>query len=160
MRHFEMYKLVAGWTVVAVVVLQTFTSSTASAEDNPFLVVRSGSFASGSIRDCALNGDGSLLAVAGDKEVRVWDVNNKTLLGRLRGFQLAPYLKLGRTNAVRFSPDSKYLYVGVSDNTFAGSIRKYALRDLSKIEELLPGHIGCADRLAFSPDGKWIASYG
>lgn len=135
------------------------TICTCHASDR-FLITDADGFSSGSIRDIALSADGKWLAAAGEKQVRVWNVKTGTLMASIRGFQLAPHLKLGRTNAVAFSPDGQYLITGISDNTDDGSTRMYRMNDLDKLDSLLPGHKACSDRVAFSEDGTYFASYG
>ncbi|MEZ6129845.1 MAG: hypothetical protein R3C59_14275 [Planctomycetaceae bacterium] len=125
-----------------------------------FLITDADGFSGGSIRDVALSQDGTWLAVAGEKQVRVWNVRTGTLKASIRGYQLAPHLKLGRANAVAFSPDDQYLITGVSDNVDEGSTRMYRMDDLDTLKDLLPGHTACSDRVAFSEDGTWFASYG
>ena len=125
-----------------------------------FLITDADGFSSGTIRDVALSTDGKLLAVAGAKQVRVWNVQTGTLLASIRGYQLAPYLKLGRANGVTFSPDGKHLIVGVSDNTKKGSTRIYRMDRLDELEELKSGHTACTDRVAFSLNGKYFSTYG
>lgn len=124
-----------------------------------FLVTDADGFSAGTIRDLALSSDGKTLAVAGEKQVRIWNVETGNLKATIRGYQLAPHLKLGRANAVEFSPDDKTLIVGVSDNTEDGSTRAYNMRDLTKLT-VLKGHTGCSDRVAFSRDGVYLATYG
>ncbi|MCA9008708.1 MAG: hypothetical protein KDB01_03125 [Planctomycetaceae bacterium] len=133
--------------------------ATCSGSDR-FLITDADGFSSGTIRDIALSADGKWLAAAGEKQVRVWNVQTGSLLASIRGFQLAPHLKLGRTNAVAFSPDGQYLITGISDNTDDGSTRMYRMSDLGNLEALLPGHKACSDRVAFSEDGTYFASYG
>jgi WD40 repeat protein len=130
-------------------------------ETLPFLTVDAKGFLGASIRDLALSDDGHWLAAAGEKHVRIWDLRSNTVHAVLRGFQLEAGLKLGRANAVCFSPgnDPKYLVVGISDNTRLGSTRVYQMDDLSKFR-LLEGHTACTDRVAFSRDGNYLASWG
>ena len=140
-----------------------FCALTVQAQDDedskPILMVDPGGFAGRSIRDIAISPDGQWVAVAGGKVVRIWNIRTGNLKATLRG-ELLQSVKKGRANAVTFSPDGKYLIVGVSDSTPAGSTRTYAMNDLSKIRELIPGHTACTDRVSFSADGKWLVSYG
>lgn len=133
-------------------------SGDAQAKDR-FLVTDADGFSAGTIRDLALTSDGKILAAAGEKQVRIWNVETGKLLASIRGYQLAPHLKLGRANAVEFSPDNKSLIIGVSDNTEEGSTRVYDMADLSKTT-VLAGHTGCSDRVAFSREGDYLATYG
>ncbi len=130
-------------------------------ETLPFLTVDAGGFLGASVRDLAISDDERWLAAAGEKQVRIWDLKSNRLHAVLRGFQLEAGLKLGRANAVCFSPgeNPRYLVVGVSDNTKLGSTRVYEMDDLTQFT-LLEGHTACTDRVAFSRDGKYLASWG
>ena len=145
------------------VILLNLAGVAISDESLPFLTVDPKGFMSSSIRDLALSDDGQWLAAAGGKEIRVWNLWRRSIEpdAVLRGFQLETGLKLGRTNAVCFSPgpEPEYLVVGVSDNTDLGSTRVYRMDDFSQLE-LLAGHTACADRVDFSRDGKFLTTYG
>ncbi len=134
-------------------------SSRAAEDSEPILMVDPGGFAGRSIRDIAISPDDQWLAVAGGKVVRIWNIQTGNLKATLRG-ELLQSVKKGRANAVAFSPDGRFLIVGVSDSTDAGSTRTYAMSDLSRIHALIAGHTACTDRAVFSPDGKWLVSYG
>ncbi|MGB7344496.1 MAG: hypothetical protein WBD20_09805 [Pirellulaceae bacterium] len=128
-------------------------------DNKPILMIDPEGFAGRSIRDIAISPDGQWLAVAGGKVVRVWNIGSGNLKATIRG-ELLQSVKMGRANAVAFSPDNRFLIVGVSDSTEAGSTRTYAMSDLSKQHELIDGHSACSDRVVFSSDGKWLVSYG
>ena len=130
-----------------------------SPDSRPILMVDPAGFASRSIRDIAISPDGQWLAVAGGKVVRIWNIRTGNLKATLRG-ELLQSVKMGRVNAVAFSGDNQYLIVGVSDSARVGSTRAYAMRDLSAVHGLIGGHSACTDRVVFSPDGKWLTSYG
>jgi WD40 repeat protein len=153
------YRILDRLVLVGVALCIVATAGTCRASDR-FLVTDADGFSSGSIRDIALSADGKWLAAAGEKQIRVWNVKTGTLLASIRGYQLAPHLKLGRTNAVAFSPDGQYLIAGISDNTEDGSTRMYRMSDLGNLDALLAGHKACSDRVAFSEDGNYFASYG
>ncbi len=103
---------------------------------------------------------GDWLAAAGsDKVVRVWDVATGRLLWTLRGYD--DNAGNGQCYAVRFSPDGRFLLVGVKDFTTLGTIRVYDTADFSEIRMLLPAHAtGGTLELAFSRDGKCLVSRG
>jgi WD40 repeat protein len=124
------------------------------------LTIGANGLISGSIRDLALSSDGRWLAAGGETQVRVWDLQTGRLYATLRGFQLPPGLKLGRVNSVAFSANAKQLVVGVSDNTDSGSMRIYDMDHPEEIAALLEGHTACSDRLAFSADFNYLASFG
>ena len=55
------------------------------------------------IQNMQLNSDGSLLAVAGDHQVSIWDTRTKTIINRLQHRMPANYC------LIQFSPDDKWL---------------------------------------------------
>lgn len=141
--------------------LAVLLASTLTAQQRPHLLVDPYGFP-GAVRDIAISPDNEHIAVAAEKEVRIWNFRTGNLKATLRG-ELRPSSKMGRANAVTFSHDGRFLIVGVSSQDArgnAGSIRSYAMSDLSKVHQLITGQTACTDRLAVSPDGKWIASYG
>ena len=128
-------------------------------DNQPILMIDPAGFVGHNVRDISISPDEQLVAVAGGKVVRIWNIRTGNLKATLRG-ELLPSTKKGRANAVAFSPDGRFLIVGVSDSTQAGSTRVYDMSDLSKLHGLIKGEAGCTDRVVFSPDRKWLASYG
>jgi WD40 repeat protein len=103
---------------------------------------------------------GDLVAAAGsDKVVRLWDVATGRLRDTLRGYD--DDAGHGRCKVVRFSPDGRWLLVGVQDFTTEGVVRVYDAADPGEIRALLPGHAaGGVNTLAFSADGRYLATGG
>jgi hypothetical protein len=103
---------------------------------------------------------GEWLAAAGsDKVVRIWDVATGRLRSTLRGYD--DNAGNGQCYAVRFSPDGRFLLVGVKDFAREGAIRVYDALDSGEIRMLLPAHgNGGAAELAFSGDGNYLVSRG
>lgn len=112
----------------------------------------------GPVGGMAFSSDARWLAAAGNKEVRVWDLTDGRLHATLRG-QSGKSL-VGNCSDPAFSPDGKYLVVGVADMTGRGSIRVYDTSDYSEIKELLVGHAGVCSGVAFSHDGQYLATAG
>lgn len=105
----------------------------------------------------AVSPDDRLIAAAGEKEIRLWDVQTGQLLRTLRGDRMpTPY---GNVYGLAFSPDGRELVVGVDDYSEAGSIRVYDLQTL-EINELVAGHGVPVRHVQFSRDGRWLASAG
>jgi WD40 repeat protein len=126
----------------------------------PQLMIDSQGFSGVRVQAMALSNDQRWLAAAGGKEVRIWNLQTGQLRATLHGYQEPPGYQIGTVKAVCFSPDSKYLIVGVSDNTSLGSTRVYDMNDLTKIDRLIKGHTGCTLGVAVSPDGHYLATYG
>jgi WD40 repeat protein len=101
----------------------------------------------------------TLISVAQDKTIRLWDVESGELVKTIRG-QIGKGQE-GILLAGALSPDGKILAVGGdlsynNDNGY-GKIRLYDLETGEQIG-LLTGHEDTVQGLAFSPDGKWLAS--
>src|SRR5438552_8972794 len=101
--------------------------------------------------------DGRLLAAAGDDGlVRLWDFNTRAELPSFETFaaSLDP-TALDINHAVAFSPDGRRLGAG-------GPNREIRIWDVATREQLavLTGHTNSISSIAFSPDGKLLASAG
>jgi WD40 repeat protein len=113
---------------------------------------------SNSVTGVAFNPDGTLLASSSwDSSVRVWDVSTGQLQRELVGHE-------GLVNSVAFSPDGSLIASAGSDNTVrlwdvtTGQERSYDWRHECKMS--FEGCIGAVYVVAFSPDGKYVASGG
>jgi WD40 repeat protein len=112
------------------------------------------------IRRLVISNDGRWLAGAAEKVVRVWDLKGGVLHATLRGYQEPLGYHVGFIDSLAFSPDSRFLVVGVSDNFAAGSTRVYDLENPKELKSLVKGHLGCTRGVAFSPDGSTLATWG
>lgn len=112
------------------------------------------------IRRLAISNDGRWLAGAAEKVVRIWDLKGGVLHATLRGYQEPLGYHLGFIDSLTFSPDSRFLVVGVSDNFAAGSTRVYDIETPGKLKDLVKGHLGCTRGVTFSPDGSLFATWG
>ena len=111
------------------------------------------------VKDLEFSPDGTLLAAAGEKEIRLYDLVSGEPGPVLRG-DANMDSGYGNVNAIAFSPDGKELLVGIDDTSDAGSIRVYDTSDFSELKELVSGMNIDVRRLAFSRDGRYLAVAG
>jgi WD40 repeat protein len=111
------------------------------------------------VHSVAFSPDGKMLASGIGSFVRVWDVATGKAITTLRGHE-----GLVVINSVAFSPDSKTLASGSGPSSFMDSGEEKCIRlwDLSTGKEVgaWGGHPDGTHSLAFSPDGKTLASGG
>ncbi|WP_197443579.1 caspase family protein [Maioricimonas rarisocia] len=131
----------------------------ATVPEPPILVLDTQGFAGSDVRALAFSDDEAWLAVGGGKEVRVWNLETGELAHTLRGYREPESFKVGTINALSFSPNGRYLVVGVTDNYEAGTTRIFDLQDPRQEMKLLPGHTGCTLGAAFSPNGRYLTTY-
>ncbi len=115
------------------------------------LVIDTGGFIE-EVTDVSFSPDGALVAAAGGKVVRVWNVGTGDLVATLRGERSRT--SYGNCYAVEFSPDGKRLLVGVNDYSSHGSIREYSTDNLTEIQRLVPGHTAPCRKICFSGTGE------
>lgn len=98
----------------------------------------------------AFSPDGRLLAVGGYSLVTVWDLVEVKPLRTITAV-------LGAVNDLRFSPDGKLLAVAGGQPSAKGDLRLFAISDWHLVA-VLAGHDDVVFSVAFSPDGKTLAS--
>jgi WD40 repeat protein len=115
------------------------------------------------IEDLIFTPEGNtLISISYDKTIRLWDVETGDLIKTLRG-QIGEGIE-GMLQTGALSPDGKVLAVGGylgGIGSDADTIIEYIrLLDIENGEliGLLKGHTDVVTDLAFSPDGKWVAS--
>ena len=100
------------------------------------------------ISDTALMRNGSLLAIAEGKDIRVWDLDRGGEPTTLTG-------NVFLTEGIALSPDNAYLAVG----EYGDRLGLWNLRSQTRLT-ILPGHKGNVRKLEFSPNGKILATGG
>jgi len=98
----------------------------------------------------AFSPDNKLLAVGSYGQVIVWDLEKAQPIKALTNV-------LGAINDLRFSPNGDLLAVGGGQPSAKGDLRLYQVSDW-KLLATLRGHDDVVFSLAFSPDGKQLAS--
>jgi hypothetical protein len=101
--------------------------------------------------------DGKVLVAGGHKEVILLDVSSGDVLGKLSG-------QAGKVTALAFSPDGQRLAVASGTAVTLGELRLYALPPgglpEAKPDLVIAAHKDLILNLAFSPDGKSLATCG
>ncbi len=100
----------------------------------------------GRINDITCSSDGTLLAVASNIGIWIYDIQTREALALLTGHT-------GAVERMSFSPDGHTLATGGQDN----SVRLWDVETQTEIGTL-EGHTGVPDSLFFSPDGRTLAS--
>jgi WD40 repeat protein len=106
------------------------------------------------ITSVAFSPDGKQLATGGHKEVTLIDPGSGDVVGKIADFG-------GKVTALAYSRDGKRLAASSSNPGTAGEVRLFScgLRDL-KPEKVLAAHNDVILDLAFSPDGRLLATAG
>ncbi|MEH1943082.1 MAG: serine/threonine-protein kinase [Nostoc sp.] len=112
------------------------------------------------VKSVAFSPNGQILASGSwDKTVKLWDVNTGTEICTIIGHQL-------QVNSVAFSPQGQLLASASYDRTIRlwqipvleGSQRKFQNRSCYSLLSTLSGHAWAVLTVAFSPDGKILAT--
>ncbi|HKA07183.1 MAG TPA: c-type cytochrome domain-containing protein, partial [Gemmataceae bacterium] len=98
----------------------------------------------------AFSGDGRLLATGSYGRVVVWDLKSAKVAKVLTNV-------LGAVNDLKFSPDSSLLVASGGQPSARGDIRLFTTADW-KHSATLGGHSDVVGSVAFSPDGRFLAS--
>ena len=99
--------------------------------------------------------DNQWLAVAGDV-LRIWEVDTGKLVNVLH--PRPGFAGSGGFNDVEFTPDGRYLVVATTDED--RNLQVFETGNLTSPVETIGGHRGPIVHLAFSPDGRRLATAG
>ncbi len=144
------------FTAVVVLVLPAVTLAQEKV-DKPILVLEAGGHTA-KVSKILFTPDGKeLISVSNDKTIRVWDAATGEILRVLRlPIDVGPW---GELYAAALSPNGKTLAVGGAgpEKDNSGAIYLISLAD-GTLERVIRGHKMSIFSLAFSPDGKLLAS--
>ncbi len=108
----------------------------------------------GPVTGLTFSSDGTMLAAAGQREVRIWDLRTGRLLRVVRGeIGEGGY---GDALAVAFSHDNCELVVGTREEGGRGVLRTYDIRNMSEMKDRVDGLPAAVEQLAFSRDGRHL----
>ncbi len=105
------------------------------------------------IESLALSPDGNTLASGAYQEVVLWDTKTGKIKHRLKDFA-------ERVVALAFSPNGQFLATGGGAPTEEGEIRVFEVATGKETMKLKAPHSDTVFGVAFSPDGKILASCG
>lgn len=129
-------------------------------DETPQLVVDADGFTAVKISHLAISSNGKFLAAAAGKVVRIWDLKNNRPWAVLRGYQERQGYHIGFIDSISFSSNGQFLSVGVSDNSKFGSTREYDLSKPHELHQLMKGQRGCSRKVEYSPDDKYLMTFG
>ena len=117
---------------------------------------------SSTIRDLLVTTDGILVTASKDKTIRIWNPNTGREEGKILG-QIGPGSE-GMLYAIALSPEGSLLVsggflaqgYGVDDDK-VGQIRLHNFQS-GELLQILKGHENVVFDLAFSKNGRWLAS--
>ena len=147
--------------LVAVLLMWGYASIVEAAEDTPVLTLDTGGHMA-IVTGLAFTPDGTqLISVSHDKMIRVWDWRADKTVRTIRG--QSSLGEEGKIYAIALSSNGQWLAVGGffapngTSGPGVGAIRLYDFVT-GEVKQLLEGHDNTVVALAFSPDGRRLAS--
>jgi len=110
------------------------------------------------INSLAYTPQGNIATVAANGTCFVWDADPAWQLVRRIGSVDDPGILVDRVTALDFSPDGTLLATGGGEPSRSGELKIWNVADGSLVKEFADAHSDTIFDLAFSPDGKQIAS--
>jgi len=102
--------------------------------------------------------DGALISSGSDGRLRRWSLPSGWQLDRTIGSVDDPRTLIGRVLSVKFSPDGSLLATGGGEPSRSGELKMWHVRDGSLAREITDAHSDTIFDVAFSEDGKYLAS--
>lgn len=112
----------------------------------------------GAIGTLSFVGNDRLVSGAADRGAIVWDLHPAWKLERVIGTGDANSPLADRVNALRFSPDGKWLATGGGEPTRGGELKLWEVATGKPLNDFKNVHSDAVLGLDFSPDGKFLAS--
>jgi WD40 repeat protein len=107
----------------------------------------------GLVESVAISPDNKWVISGGFQEIAVWDRDSGQIIRKVDGLA-------DRVTCLAVSPDGKFLAAGGGAPTLEGEIKIYELPQLKRVADLPTAHSDTVYGLAFSADGKLLASAG
>jgi len=112
----------------------------------------------GGVRSLAYAGDGRIISAAEKNGAIVWRSGPNWTLSRSIGTGDEKSALAYRVPGLDFSPDGQWLATGGGVPSRSGEVKIWKVADGSLVREINPSHSDTVFSLAFSPDGKLLAT--
>jgi len=110
------------------------------------------------VESMAFSPDGKLIATGSFQELTLWDPAKGTVVQHIGAVGDKPSPFADRVTAIAFSADGKYFATGGGAPTEDGEIKLFETAGAKPIGEIKNGHSDTVFGIAFSPNGKLLAT--